>query len=259
MSNILFTGKVYYRFDELASTNDRASEMIAKSKPPEGTALRADTQTAGRGQFGSRWHSPPGLNLLLSVIYYPEWLAARKQFFLGMAVALGLKNGVEAAMAASGAATLPALRIKWPNDLYLNGKKTAGTLIQNSLTGAHIESSVIGIGLNVNQLDFDPALPNPTSLSLASGVLYDLDAVMSGLFEALEMQYLRLKNGEFTQIKSDYEDALFRKGEAATFILTATQQSFRGVIAGVTETGFLRVLHDGRESTFDLKEVSLGG
>lgn len=257
MSNILFTGKVYYRFDELPSTNDLASEFIAKSKPAEGTVIRADTQTAGRGQFGSRWLSTPGQNLLLSVIYYPQWLAARDQFYLGMAVALGLKNAVDQAIAASGVNPPPSLEIKWPNDLYVNGKKAAGILIQNSLSGMQIESSVIGIGLNVNQLEFDPALPNPTSLALECGESLDLEKTMHLLFEHLEHQYLKLKNREFSQIKSAYENALFRRGLASDFIQNNTKNSFTGVITGVTESGRLRVYSDGTETTFDLKEIFL--
>lgn len=255
MSNTLFTGKVYHCFDELASTNDRASELIAKSKPPEGTALRADTQTAGRGQFGSRWLSPPGVNLLLSVIYYPQWLAARDQFYLSMAVATGLKNAVEASVAASAANPAPEVRIKWPNDLYLNDKKVAGVLIQNSLSGMHIESSIIGIGLNVNQLEFNPDLPNASSMALECGVLFDLDAVMHVLFESLEVQYLGLKNGKFARIKTDYENALFRKGLESNFTQASTQKTFEGVILGVTDTGHLRMLSGGMESLYDLKEI----
>ena len=99
MENTLFTGKVYHHFDELPSTNDHALELIAlahkgtaKSKPPEGTVVRADTQTAGRGQYGSRWLTQGGQNLTLSVILYPIWLEISAQFYLSMAVALALRK-----------------------------------------------------------------------------------------------------------------------------------------------------------------------
>ncbi len=212
MTNTLFIGKVYRRFDELPSTNDYAAEIIAKSKPPEGTVVRADRQSAGRGQFGSRWESEGGKNLTLSIILYPAWLAVAEQFYLSMAVALGVLDAVRAAgpigpaspspgssPVGKGGASLPAfdvndegeaafslpagidtglaLRLKWPNDLYIGARKTAGILIQNTLSGRHLQASVVGIGLNVNQTVFDPALPNPVSLALAFGTPFDPDGV----------------------------------------------------------------------------------
>ncbi|MCB0573965.1 MAG: biotin--[acetyl-CoA-carboxylase] ligase, partial [Saprospiraceae bacterium] len=183
MANTLFIGKVYHRFDQLPSTNDHAAELIAKSTPPEGTVIRAASQTAGRGQFGSRWESAAGKNLTLSVILYPDWLEAGAQFHLSMATALALHDTVysivqnlpdESLLKAGEPSTvyrLPStvhrppstVKIKWPNDLYLGDRKAAGILIQNSLSGAHLQSSILGIGLNVNQPEFDPSLPNPGS------------------------------------------------------------------------------------------------
>ncbi len=181
MPNTLFIGKVYLRFDELSSTNDHAAELLApehpshtKSKPAEGTVIRADSQSAGRGQFGSRWESAAGKNLTFSVILYPEWLEIEAQFYLSMAVALAVHNAVCEVYRGP----LP-VQIKWPNDLYLGDQKMGGILIQNSLSGARIQSSIIGIGLNVNQLHFDPDLPNPVSLASASGHAFDLgDSVL---------------------------------------------------------------------------------
>ncbi|HRI60574.1 MAG TPA: hypothetical protein PK228_12640, partial [Saprospiraceae bacterium] len=95
MTNTLFIGKVYHRFDELPSTNDWAAELLAKSKPPEGTAVRADSQSAGRGQYGSRWESAAGKNLTISIILYPRWLEVSAQFYLSMAVALGVQDAAD--------------------------------------------------------------------------------------------------------------------------------------------------------------------
>ncbi|MBK9336717.1 MAG: biotin--[acetyl-CoA-carboxylase] ligase [Lewinellaceae bacterium] len=132
MANTLFIGKVYHRFDALPSTNDYARELLAKSKPPEGTVLRAASQSAGRGQYGSRWLSAAGQNLTLSIILYPKWLQVAEQFRLSEAVALAVRDTVVAALPhASGAGVL----IKWPNDVYLSDRKIAGILIQNALNG----------------------------------------------------------------------------------------------------------------------------
>jgi len=138
MSNTLFVGKVYHRFDELPSTNNSSSENhcfwskilmdLALQKPArKGTVVRAANRTARRGQFGSQWHSSAGKNLLLSIILYPTWLEVQAQFYLSMAVALALQD-----LGASYCGE-PASKVKWPNDLYLKDKKTAGILIQNSI------------------------------------------------------------------------------------------------------------------------------
>lgn len=290
MTNTLFIGKVYRRFDELPSTNDYAAEIIAKSKPPEGTVVRADRQSAGRGQFGSRWESEGGKNLTLSIILYPAWLAVAEQFYLSMAVALGVLDAVRAAgpigpaspspgssPVGKGGASLPAfdvndegeaafslpagidtglaLRLKWPNDLYIGARKTAGILIQNTLSGRHLQASVVGIGLNVNQTVFDPALPNPVSLALAFGTPFDPDAVAERLFEGVERRYLQLKAGQKAAIKVAYEQCLYRLNEPASFSRVADGQIFTGIIRGVTEAGQLRVETENGVQNFELKEV----
>ncbi len=254
MKNTLFTGNVYHRFDELPSTNDYAAELIAKSTPPEGTVVRAATQTAGRGQYGSRWESTPGQNLLLSVIYHPSWLETGAQFYLGMAVALSLHDTVCRSLPTVHP-PLSTLKIKWPNDLYIGDRKAGGILIQNSLSGQFLQSSVIGIGLNVNQLEFETSLPNPTSLALAFGRNFDLELVSDKLLECLEQRYLQLKSGHYAEIKAEYERHLYRLGVPARFARPDGAE-FTGVIRGVRADGRLRLEQEaGLEEIFDLKEL----
>lgn len=254
MTNTLFIGKVYRRFDELPSTNDWAADLIAKSKPPEGTVVRADSQSAGRGQFGSHWESAAGKNLTLSIILYPTWLEAPAQFYLSMAVALSLRDLAEIRSAPS-AIRHPPSAIKWPNDLYLGNRKAAGILIQNTLSGQYLQASVVGIGLNVNQTEFDPALPNPTSLALYFGQKFDLDEVAERLFECLERRYLQLKTDQRTTIREEYARSLFRLGVPSRFVRAVEGVEFTGIIRGVTEAGRLRVETEAGEETFEVKEV----
>jgi len=258
MTNTLFTGKVYYRFDELPSTNDWAAELLAKSKPPEGTVIRADSQSAGRGQFGSRWESAAGKNLTLSVVLYPTWLEAPAQFYLSMAVALALRDAAD--LSAPGTFSQspnpsPQSLIKWPNDLYLGQRKVAGILIQNGLSGQFLQSSIVGIGLNVNQTEFDPALPNPTSMALYFGRSFDRDKVAGSLFECLERRYLQLKSGQREALKAEYERSLYRLGERSHFVRATNGVEFDGIIRGVTEEGRLRVETGAGEANYDLKEI----
>ena len=261
MANTLFIGKVYLQFDELSSTNDYAGELLvsaglsaghgyAKSKPAEGTVVRADSQSAGRGQFGSRWESAAGKNLTFSVILYPSWLEIGAQFSLSMAVALAVHD----AIGSLHNNDLP-IRIKWPNDLYIGGRKTAGILIQNALSAGSIQSSIVGIGLNVNQLAFDPSLPNPTSLASSFGREFDLNQVADTLFECLERRYLQLKAGQSVPIRQAYESLLYRRGLETGFTDTATGTDFTGIILGVTDAGQLRVLTEQGERMFGVKEI----
>lgn len=271
MSNTLFIGKVYHRFDELPSTNDWAANLLAvsanaaspdpspesgqrepaKTKPPEGTVVRAANQTAGRGQFGSLWHSIPDENLLLSILLYPTWLEAKAQFYLSMAVALGMND----LLASLSHASL-GHSIKWPNDLYWGNKKTAGILIQNSLAGSNLQSSIVGIGLNVNQISFPPDLPNATSLALVFGKKLDPDEIAERLFECLERRYLQLKSGSHAVIKASYEDHLWRRGISSRFVRNTDGLEFNGVVHGVTDKGLLRLETEQGLAEFDLKELS---
>jgi len=270
--NTRLIGKVYLRFDELPSTNDYALALLdaqaapsffpqntpptlrSNTKPAEGTVIRAANQSAGRGQMGSRWQSAPGQNLLLSVILYPDWLEASKQFYLSMAVALGSMSNVQQRM--SNAQVHPPFAIKWPNDLYIGVKKVGGILIQNAVSGSRLQSSVVGIGLNVNQLEFDPALPNPTSLAAVFGKKFDLDEVAEHLLERLDWRYEQLRRGSRAALKTEYEHSLLGFGEMARYA-RADGSEFEGIVRGVTEEGRLRIENKaGREETFGLKEVS---
>lgn len=257
MPNTLFIGKVYLRFDELPSTNDYAAGLLAagqerytKSKPAEGTVIRADRQSAGRGQFGSRWESEAGKNLTFSVILYPTWLNVGAQFYLSMAVALGVHDALKEICG-----DRPAVRIKWPNDLYLGSRKTGGILIQNTLSGNGIQSAIVGIGLNINQLQFGPLLPNAVSLAAATGREHEPDEVLDRVLECLERRYLQLKAGQLEPLHTAYEALLYRLGVAAKYEETVTGEVFTGTILGVHRAGLLRVMTEQGERTFGIKEI----
>lgn len=235
MTNTLFLGKVYLQFDELPSTNDYARELLAKSTPPEGTAIRAASQSAGRGQFGSTWESQPGKNLLISVILYPGWLPATAQFRLSEVTALALRETITEFLEPS------TVRIKWPNDIYIDNRKTAGILIQNTIKSDVLVSSVVGIGLNVNQLDFPKSLPDATSMALAAGTAFDLERLTDRLFTCLERRYLQLKSGQTDALRADYHAHLLALGEVRDFARSDGAR-FEAVIQGVAMDGRL-ILH----------------
>jgi BirA family biotin operon repressor/biotin-[acetyl-CoA-carboxylase] ligase len=257
MANTLFIGKVYLQFDELPSTNDYALELLAKSKPPEGTAIRAASQSAGRGQFGSRWDSQPGKNLLISIVLYPGWLPATDQFRLSEIAALAVWETITAALDIGTAVKqFPKVRIKWPNDLCIGTRKVGGILIQNTIKGMWLESSVIGIGLNINQLEFPESLPNATSMALASGLNLDPDHVAEQLFTCLERRYLQLKQGHSEIINAHYHAQLLGLGAVRTFA-RADGTRFQGIIRGVASDGHLLLEGPNGMEQFTVKSVRM--
>lgn len=235
-------------FEVLSSTNAYAINLLAKTTPSEGTVISSSFQEAGRGQIGSSWASTAGKNLLLSVILYPKWLAARQQFTLSQAVSLAVADTISSL---SGKTAL----VKWPNDVYLEDKKLAGILIQNSLAGSYLQWSVVGVGLNVNEPSFSPDLTRAGSLLLNTGQEHDLQQVQHLLFQRLEHRYLQLKSNP-RLIKRDYLSRLYRYQEWHTFMDPASQQAFTGQIIGVQENGKLAIQKEGGSvQYFDLKEV----
>ncbi|MCW3127935.1 MAG: biotin/acetyl-CoA-carboxylase ligase, partial [Bacteroidetes bacterium] len=172
--------------------------------------------------------------------------SADKQFFLNMAVSLAVRELCEEV-------TNDEIRIKWPNDIYHKKKKIAGILIENTISGSQLSSSVIGIGLNVNQTEFDPGIPNPTSLKLITGQEQSLDAVTQKLSIYMEKYYLQLRNLHFNFLDKGYTVHLYRYNQTASF--RKDNQEFRGEIIGVTKEGKLIIESNGKQLKFGLKEV----
>lgn len=249
IKNTLFVGKVLHSFDVLPSTNTHAQHLIAKSAPKEGTVITASFQSEGRGQIGSDWNSPPGENLLMSVIFYPTFLLPRQQFVLTQAAALAVRDLVQSY------AKLP-VQVKWPNDVFVENRKVAGILMQASISGPSLQSCVVGMGVNVNQLSFPPELERATSLALATGQQYVIDEIRDKLCVFLEQRYLQARAGQNKQIKAEYMDALLGYRKAALY-RKPDGSTFTARIEGIDEGGKLLLLHDGKQEAFQLKEISL--
>lgn len=247
--NTLFVGKVVLHFPILDSTNKYALELLAKSRPTEGTVISTSEQVAGRGQIGRSWVSEPHQNIAASIIFYPSFLAVRQQFLLSQAVALGVAECLEKYL------DKKEVKVKWPNDIYAGSGKLAGILIQNSLSGTRIVSSVVGIGINVNQTGFPSELPNPSSLFLETGNTFDLPSLLDDLCYHLETRYLQLRGGSLSELRSDYHARLYRLEENICF-QPREGRPFQGSICGVDEQGQLLVRKtDDSVEAFDLQAV----
>ena len=242
----LFIGKELHDFPSLSSTNTYATELLSKSNPVEGTVILTYNQTAGRGQIGSKWESAPDKNVSMSVILHPKFLAVSEQFNLNVAVSLAIFDAVSL--------YVKDVKVKWPNDIYIGKKKVAGILIQNSLTGRNIQSSVVGIGLNVNQTAFTSDAPNPTSLKLETGKDIDLTKIVQEIVPALEKRYLQLKSGKTIDMRREYILHLYRFGKPFAF-QRVDESYFTGIITGISSLGKLVIDTETGEEEFGLKEV----
>lgn len=212
-------------------------------------------QPAGRGQYGTSWATEPGAGLALSVIFYPGFLPAREAFRLNVALSLGVWDALRGLIAHSNCAE--DWSVKWPNDLYAGSRKVAGLLLENGIANNHLTHSVLGIGLNVNQMQFPAELPNPVSLRQLDGQERDLQEVAFRLCEALEPRYEQLRQGAWLALKRQYLQALWGYGEKRFFQRNtpAGPEVFEGVIAGVEDSGELAVDCQGVLKRFRFKEV----
>jgi len=243
----LFLGKNSIYLPSCHSTNDIASEIIQTKQVFDGTIVITSYQTAGRGQRGNTWEALPNQNITVSMILKPDFLNITQQFRLNMAVSLGIYEFLCKYLS-------DGLAIKWPNDIYVGNRKMGGVLIENTLSGSRIAYSVIGIGLNINQLSFlsDKAI----SLRLASQkfVDFEIEKLIEQLCECIEKYYLQLKNGHTEVQKKKYLERVFRFGELHQY--EQNGKRFLGKIIDIAETGHLIMVLGEEVKMFDFKEIS---
>ncbi len=246
MNTTLFTGHFLVELDTVDSTNNYLKGMLAKGKPSEGTVIMANSQVSGRGQVGNSWLTEPGQNLTVSYLFYPGFLEAGKQFYLNMAVSLAVKDCCEALLK-------DEVKIKWPNDIYYGDTKIGGILIENTISGNLLNSSIVGIGLNVNQTEFDTSLPHPSSLKMIAGKDFDRKEVLATLNIYIEKYYLQLRQQHFNFLDKGYTVALYRYQQTHEF--RRANQLIRGEINGVTKEGKLILHCNGKEQRYNFKEI----
>ena len=204
-----------------------------------------DNQTAGRGQRGNTWESEPGKNLTFSIILKPAFLAVKDQFQLNEAISIGITDYLKT--------NVPQrVQIKWPNDILVQGKKVCGILIENHVSGDEISHSIVGIGININQISFH--YPRAGSLSLFNGKEYPLADVLRELLQIIETRYLELKQGKRRELENRYLELLYQKDEVHRF--EANHQVFDGTITGVNEAGQLAMIVDNKKRFFGVKELT---
>lgn len=237
------------KVNAINSTNSFAREMFRENNQMPATCIVAKKQLQGRGQRGTIWDSEEGKNLTFSLIYPRPTLHPGRQFILSAAVATTVLQVLEKF-------EVPRLKVKWPNDIMSANQKIGGILIENVISEGKVAASVIGIGLNVNQQQFED-LPTAGSMSSVCGREFDLEEVLQQLMSALEHRLDHLSEETSEEILTTYKNHLFRRQVPSTFRLP-DMTYVMGMIWDVTPEGKLLVKReDDLLQEYDLKEIQL--
>ncbi|MDT0555971.1 biotin--[acetyl-CoA-carboxylase] ligase [Patiriisocius hiemis] len=237
------------KLDAIDSTNNYLKELARNTTIVDETVVVAKRQLKGRGQMENSWQSQNGKSLTFSVLKKFTGFKIDDQAYLNYAVSVGVYNGFKKL-------EIKNVTIKWPNDILSYGKKVCGILIETQLAGNEIVSSIIGLGINVNETSFIE-LPKASSLRLVSGkdfILSEvLEVVCTSVLDALNL----LNANAFQKIKTNYEENLFRKDQVSSF-KDINGNLFNGIIKGVNSDGKLLIeTEDEKIKAFGFKEVTL--
>ncbi|MBQ7191424.1 MAG: biotin--[Paludibacteraceae bacterium] len=254
------------------STNSLIQEQYLDQ--PDLFTVRTDYQTAGRGQKGNRWEAQRGQNLLFSTLIKQPAIPVDEQFLLSMAVSLAVRDMVKEELDKQHIPSDP-LTVKWPNDIYWGDKKLCGMLLEASLQGSSIAYVIAGVGLNVNQTQWDGVAPNPISMKEITGTNYDLNRLMDSILECLKRRLQQLfsacRIGDIEPFRQEYSGCLYRREGWHLFAhrevdLTPTmplpmaeaqeKDVFEAKIVEVDKQGQLVLLQrDGKCHTYHFKQI----
>jgi len=240
------TAKPFKILDSVDSTNNYAMGMIREGAAEHGQAWFSYEQTVGKGRRGKVWKAEKGKNIILSIAVATGFLTVYQQFYLSIAVSLGCTDFFKKY---AGDET----KIKWPNDIFWNDRKAGGILIENVVKGSKWQWSVIGIGINVNQTEFNlDTVFKPVSLKQITGKDFDVIELAKELYEAIMMRYAELRNDGFEKMLDEYNQCIFGLKEKVK--LKKNNAVFETIIEGVSPQGKL-ITADTIEREFDFDEV----
>ena len=186
-------------FEQTTSTND-VVEKLARDGVKEGVVVFAESQTRGRGRLGRKWISPAYKGLWFSILLRPE-LRPQEATQLTVASATALCRAIQAETGLNP-------EIKWPNDIWVNGKKVAGVLTELSAELDRVKHVILGIGVDVNlgAGEFPADLRHQaTSLKLEAGRAISRADLAAAILRELDQDYLRVCGGRFTQVADEWE------------------------------------------------------
>ena len=236
----------YVHLEQIDSTNAYLQRKQSEADI-RNWVVSADEQTAGKGMGSNSWESEVGKNLTFSLVLEVSFLPAERQFLLSGAVALGLIHALDMLLPAE------KLHIKWPNDIYFENRKLAGILINSTIKANMMDVSIVGIGLNVNQMQFHNWPTHPISLQQITGKEYDLQSLLEQVAESLYNEVKVLKTNP-TAIEQNYLKRLFRYRTWADYEVDG--KVLRLFMTGIDAFGRLLLVDEANNSyCFDIKEI----
>ena len=236
------------KLDAIDSTNEFLKGLSNKQELENFTVVTAENQTKGKGQMGAVWASELGKNLIMSILI-KDFLSDIAQIFnLNIAVSLAVIEALDSI-------NIPNISIKWPNDIMSYNKKIGGILIENSIKSDGTIISVVGLGLNVNQINFEN-LSKASSLAVICNMEFNREDLITLIVENLKRK-IKLSINQGDAVWDDYSNKLFKKGIPMPFS-NQNEIHFMGIIQGVSALGKLQVmLEDDRIAEFDIKEIQM--
>ncbi len=248
-----FVGKNTKYHESCASTNSLGFQEALEYQLPEGFAWIAGHQTEGKGQRGNKWLAQPNENLLVSYLLKPQNQLAVNQFYLSKAISIGLLEGLQKWAKNTLLEELP-IKIKWPNDLYIDEQKIAGILIENNFQSGKWNFSIVGCGININQTEFDHLRASSLKKWTKSPIKIDIRDVFNFVSAEIETYYQLFQSNNFEQIDKIYHQNLFRIQTKALF--EDSTGLFLGKIIRVNPNGQLVLEKSNEINVYDLKELS---
>ena len=236
------------KLDATDSTNEFLKGISTQQDLENFTVVTAENQTNGKGQMGAVWNSEVGKNLIMSVLVKDYLEDINTIFNLNIAMAM-------AVIATLKKNTIPDLSIKWPNDILSANKKIGGILIENSIKSDGTILSVVGLGLNVNQTNFE-GLPKASSLAVIAGHEFDKEMLLFEIVANIEKNIAESKYN-LNSLREQFINSLFKKDVPMPFT-NQKEEKFMGIIQGISPIGRLQVLlADDSVAEFDIKEIQM--
>ena len=240
-------GNQVIKVKSIDSTNNYAAKLLNQTKVPFGTVIMAHYQTKGKGQRNTIWSSNGGDNLLMSVLLDLSFMHSEKIFFLSKSIALAIRAAVVDVIGIES-------HLKWPNDVLIDNKKIAGVLIENQWKKSNIVSSVVGVGLNVNQVDFQESF-SATSLKKITNKNYNVDNILKVLCKKLNKYYDQLASLKYDNIDLEYHQYLVNNNKFCEF--EENNMVFSAKVKGVNQQGELMLeFTNGDVKSYGLKQIT---
>jgi BirA family biotin operon repressor/biotin-[acetyl-CoA-carboxylase] ligase len=241
----MFEQSPHYHLEQLDSTNNYASTIAKLPETQSGTAITADFQLEGRGQRDNKWLAEPGSSflgtLILKIPLKPEEI-----FYLSKWASLQVAKTLIQH-------NIPRVSIKWPNDLFVEGKKIGGILIENSWREQHLHYSLIGIGINLSS----KPLENATNLSEHAQSVPSIAAFLQSLRKQMDSDFFLLEGNNWNNLDEQYHNLLFQKDEKKEYRIAKDQSTFQGKITRVEADGKLILETEDRSCLgFYMKEIT---